>query len=309
MSKQKRLIPEWKRYEDAIASRLSRLVNLPGAEVLVDQKLPGLISGVERQIDVLLTGEIEGSSLMWIVDCKHYSKNIDIKDVETFLGMLKDVGAQKGILVTTTGYSDGAVRRARHDNSEIDLWIVNFEELAVYQGLCGLLFWRPGAVFISAPSGWVIDNRRNRGPDAVPGYPIGQAFLYPMGTTLKKAWQDDDCFMYCNITVDRSLDELIEIQRSTHEGVEQRFLPVKHSERYDIRARTIEAPDFNTVEDTMFIGFENFVFWTVLLSPLDKPAFTAWGRKGLNHIMETALPLLAEGNYLEEQGMTFTPLD
>ena len=38
-----------------------------------------------------------------IVDCKCLFKKIDVKDVETFIGLVEDVNAEFGLLITTSG--------------------------------------------------------------------------------------------------------------------------------------------------------------------------------------------------------------
>jgi hypothetical protein len=49
-----------------------------------------------------------------IVDCKCFSRRIDVTQVEAFAGLLDDVNVPMGRLVTNRGFTDAARRRAQH---------------------------------------------------------------------------------------------------------------------------------------------------------------------------------------------------
>jgi hypothetical protein len=57
---------------------------------------------------------------MIVIECKDYNRRVDVKGVEEFYGLLDDVGAQKGVLVCPTGFSDAAKSRA--EGYQIDLY-------------------------------------------------------------------------------------------------------------------------------------------------------------------------------------------
>jgi hypothetical protein len=44
------------------------------------------------------------------VDCKCFTRNVDVKAVEVFIGLVEDVGTDFGLIVTTEGYSPAARR-------------------------------------------------------------------------------------------------------------------------------------------------------------------------------------------------------
>jgi hypothetical protein len=92
----------------------------PNAEVLHDVKLDGRQSKVKRQIDVLVRERVGQYEISIIIDCKDYNKPADLKDVEEFEGMLKDVGAQKGVLVCPRGFTEAAKTRA--EGLQIELY-------------------------------------------------------------------------------------------------------------------------------------------------------------------------------------------
>jgi hypothetical protein len=126
--------PQWKAYEAQIAASLRRLAS-PDANVTFDDRgtlvLPGRFSGIDRQVDVLVEGRFAGLPEIrrMIVDCKCFSRNVDVQAVEAFAGFLDDVNVELGLLVTTAGFSEAARRRAEHVRG-LRLDVVELDELA-----------------------------------------------------------------------------------------------------------------------------------------------------------------------------------
>lgn len=85
----------------------------PDAEVIHDVRLLGRHSEKSRQIDILVKQKIGQYELKIIIDCKDYSKPVDVKGVEEFYGLLEDVGAHKGALVCPKGFTAAAKTRAQ----------------------------------------------------------------------------------------------------------------------------------------------------------------------------------------------------
>ena len=92
----------------------------PEAEVLHDQKLPGLKTGRSRQIDVLVRQQVGQYDIKIIIECKDYKRPADVKAVEAFYGLFDDVAAHKGVLVCPAGFTKTAKTRA--DGLQIDLY-------------------------------------------------------------------------------------------------------------------------------------------------------------------------------------------
>jgi Restriction endonuclease len=88
--------------------------------VLHDVKLDGRSSGTKRQIDVLVREYIGQYEIKIIIDCKDHKVPVDVKGVEEFSGLLHDVGAQKGVLVSPKGFTQAAKKRA--ESLQIDLY-------------------------------------------------------------------------------------------------------------------------------------------------------------------------------------------
>jgi hypothetical protein len=87
-------------------------------DVLVERNvsLPSIDrSGRTREFDVLLTSQIAGYGVRFAFECKNYAKPIGVKKIDEFIGELNDVGipTQYAIYVSVSGYTGGAVQRAR----------------------------------------------------------------------------------------------------------------------------------------------------------------------------------------------------
>lgn len=92
----------------------------PHSEVSHNVKLPGRKSGVDRQIDVLVRDQIGQYEIKIIIDCKDHKEPIDVNGVGAFNTLYEDVGAQKAVLVSAKGFTDGAKQLAK--TLQIDLY-------------------------------------------------------------------------------------------------------------------------------------------------------------------------------------------
>ncbi len=103
----------WRVYERFVAKLIT---NQNDSEITVvpNARLVGSITGVKRQIDVLLDYRYgDKIEKRVIVDAKHHKRQIDVKQVEAFEGMMKDVRASRGILVCPHGHTKAALKRAQ----------------------------------------------------------------------------------------------------------------------------------------------------------------------------------------------------
>ncbi len=65
-------------------------------------------SGQSYEIDLSFETTIAGARILILVECKCYSRPVGVDDVSEFAYKIRDIGAHKGILVTTTGFQQGA---------------------------------------------------------------------------------------------------------------------------------------------------------------------------------------------------------
>ena len=110
--------PDWKELEKLVAMIQQQLS--PRATVKHNVMLDGVESETKRQIDVLVEQNVGQYKMRIVIDCKDYSKPIDVKAVEEFHGLVQDVKAQKGALVCPSGFTKSALRRAK--KLQIDLY-------------------------------------------------------------------------------------------------------------------------------------------------------------------------------------------
>jgi hypothetical protein len=103
-----------------------------------------------------------------IVDAKYHRPKLDVKDVESFEGMMKDCRAQRGILVCPNGWSEAAKRRAQDAITITLLWPDDVDGFPWAQfdpcmGGCaqpgstrkGLVLW-DGQIPVGVEGTWVI---------------------------------------------------------------------------------------------------------------------------------------------------------
>lgn len=96
----------------------------------------------ERQIDILLKAKVFDIEIRTIVECKDHKRKIDVKFLDGIVSMMKDVKANKAIIVSSSGFTSGARSKAKeHDvtlcvaqealtkdwNIDIEIPIVVFE--------------------------------------------------------------------------------------------------------------------------------------------------------------------------------------
>lgn len=103
--------PDWKELEYLVAMIQQQLS--PEANVQHNVMLDGYDSETKRQIDVLVEQNIGQYTMRIVIDCKDYSKPVDVKGVEEFHGLVQDVRAHKGALVCPKGFTKSALKRAK----------------------------------------------------------------------------------------------------------------------------------------------------------------------------------------------------
>lgn len=119
--------PSWLVYERCVAAFTVEQQKDLEITVLPNVKLLGVLSGIERQIDVLIDSRWnDGINRRIIVDAKDRGRKVDVKDIESFEGMLRDCGASRGVIVCPNGYTPAAHRRAQES---IVITILTIDEL------------------------------------------------------------------------------------------------------------------------------------------------------------------------------------
>jgi hypothetical protein len=277
----------WKDYEKEIHEYLQK--QYPNMNILHNQTLVGKMSKSDRQIDILIDERVAGHSIRIVIDSKYYKDTkIDVKDVESFLGMIADCEAHKGVLISTKGYTKGAINRAFYDsNKDLELDILNFDDLKQFDGFTAILHKGNCGAIISSPFGWIIDGARNH-PDFL-------AAFYLRGLDIVTAVKSRE-WIYANIenksNITKSLQDFLYFQ----ENLTNNDLPdskIEYEERRinqnkSITFREISYVGFEYREITGFIEFEDFIFYAVLITP--KELYKKNMGK-LEYILDRVLPI------------------
>jgi len=121
--------PNWKQYEDLVCDMLRE--ENPDFSVERNIYIVGHLSNQRRQIDIAMRGKLANYDVLVVVDCKCYSKKMDVNTVGSFVTLLNDVGADIGILVTQNGCSKAAETLAKKSRVKLD--IKTAEELREYR--------------------------------------------------------------------------------------------------------------------------------------------------------------------------------
>jgi hypothetical protein len=101
---------DWKQYQRDVATFLSSL----GFDTKVDESIRG--ARAEHDIDVTARTSIAGVKQLWIVECKSWRRPVPKERLLTFRGIVEDVGADRGILFSESGFQSGAKTAAQNTN-------------------------------------------------------------------------------------------------------------------------------------------------------------------------------------------------
>lgn len=95
----------WRDFEVLLATIHRKLAE--GAHVTHNSHVVGR-SGRRRQIDILISQTIGLYEARIVVECKRYERRVTIDKVEAFAAKLTDVGASQGVMISGSGFDDGA---------------------------------------------------------------------------------------------------------------------------------------------------------------------------------------------------------
>ena len=286
---------DWKQYEQEVYDELVSL--FPDAHVLQDQKRMGQ-SGMMRQLDILVEEYVAGRLLSIVWDGKYFSRKVDVGEVEEFAGLVRDVGAHKGVLVTNVGYTAGALKRAQSEEWDIELDILTPAELMEFQAKLAIPYAESWGVLLPAPFGWVVDG--------APDSPLGSsclAAMYRRGLCSFTHAQREAEFMYVSFWIKRNetdtLNNLLTRQETNltdfYSGKVEVTYPSSPSSamfRQDaetrLRLARIDSEAGNVrLEYSGFVDFPGFIFFAVLFTQ-ETPAMRNLGK--LEYVIQKVVP-------------------
>jgi hypothetical protein len=105
--------PKWKRFERLAYEIQKELAS--DAEIKFDDSIIGVDSKVPRQIDISIRKHVGQYAILIVIDCKDYAEPLDVKDVETFSGLVRDVRANRGALIVSSSFTPAALNIAKNE--------------------------------------------------------------------------------------------------------------------------------------------------------------------------------------------------
>lgn len=102
--------PAWKEYQEAAAAYYREL----GLSAETDETIVGARG--KHAVDVVVRGCRAGVNFLWIVECKWWNRRVPKAAVLTLSGVMLDVGADRGIMLSHKGFQSGAPAMARKSN-------------------------------------------------------------------------------------------------------------------------------------------------------------------------------------------------
>jgi hypothetical protein len=102
--------PHWKDYQMRAADFFRSL----GFDAVTDSEVIGVRAN--HLVDVSVTFTRFGIRQFWVVECKFWQTAIPKEKVLTLQSIIQDVGADKGFLLSESGFQAGAVRAAESTN-------------------------------------------------------------------------------------------------------------------------------------------------------------------------------------------------
>lgn len=106
-------MPEWDEYQEETADFFRSI----GLEADTNVTLKGVRTS--HDIDVVVRSNLFGFDLLWIIECKHWKEAVSKLHVLALREIVTDLGADRGILVSESGFQSGAIEAADLTNVQL----------------------------------------------------------------------------------------------------------------------------------------------------------------------------------------------
>ena len=252
---------EWLKYEKLVYQECLRIFD--NAHVCHNVKIKGKYSLRKRQIDILISQcNIDGSIFTIAIDTKHYKNKIDVKCVEAFIGMLRDIDVNIGIIISDVGFTKGAINRAINSPDNIQVDIMSMLEFSQFQGPGGIVYSNNMGAIIKSPFGWILDAEQ---------FGFAPAVLYRRGINFQDALYDLN-FMYINSLHHDDKFTTMEDVCQFHNVDINKFYndpEIKTSEDDGVLIREFYNPIRDCFDITAYKDCDNFTVYITLLTKKD----------------------------------------
>jgi hypothetical protein len=98
---------------EQLVAELERVLGPTDVVITSPDKIVGRLSKQEREVDVSLRASVRSAQILVIIECRDRQGAQDVRWVEELTGKREDVGADKAIAVSPTGFSAAAQNMAR----------------------------------------------------------------------------------------------------------------------------------------------------------------------------------------------------
>jgi hypothetical protein len=103
-------MPAWRDYQEQAAEFFRTL----GMDANVDERVDGARG--QHDVDVVVRATRAGIRQVWVVECKLWRRSVTKLHVAALAQIIQDVGADRGIILSETGFQAGAIRLASMSN-------------------------------------------------------------------------------------------------------------------------------------------------------------------------------------------------
>lgn len=103
-------VPKWREYQEEAAALFRSL----GLEAMTDQRVEGARGS--HAVDVVVRSRRAGLEQLWVVECKWRRRRVEKLHVAALAEIVRDVGGDRGVLLSEVGFQAGAVNMAYKSN-------------------------------------------------------------------------------------------------------------------------------------------------------------------------------------------------
>lgn len=109
-------MPEWKEFEILIKGIQEQVSD--DSVVKHNDHILGK-SGVKRQLDITIRKKVGLVNVLIVFECKKHTRPVELNKVASFSQLLKDVDASQGVMVSSSGFTDGAKNTAIYEGIKL----------------------------------------------------------------------------------------------------------------------------------------------------------------------------------------------
>jgi restriction system protein len=100
----------WRDYQE----RAADIFRAHGMDANVEERVTGARG--QHDVDVVVRTSRAGIEQLWVIECKWWRRSVSKLHVAALASVVQDVGADRGILLSETGFQAGAIRLASLSN-------------------------------------------------------------------------------------------------------------------------------------------------------------------------------------------------